>query len=62
MAREQRRLLVPRLRLLAAAGGALALTAEESRYLTRVLRYGHGDGFAVIDGEGSLWKDRKSVV
>jgi 16S rRNA (uracil1498-N3)-methyltransferase len=55
MAREQRRLLVPRPRLLAAAGGALALSAEESRYLTRVLRYGPGDGFAVIDGEGSLW-------
>ena len=55
MAREQRRLLVSRARLEAAAGGPLALNAEESRYLTRVLRYSPGDGFAVIDGEGSLW-------
>ena len=55
MVREQRRLLIPRPRLEAAGGGALALTPEESRYLTRVLRYGPGDGFAVVDGQGGLW-------
>ena len=58
MAREQRRLLVAPQRLLAAAaaGGHLALSAEESRYLTRVLRYGPGDGFTLIDGQGCLWQ------
>ena len=56
MVREQRRLLMSRPRLEAANGGALALTAEESRYLTKVLRYGPGDGFAVVDGRGSLWR------
>lgn len=55
MVREQRRLLIPRPRLEAAGDGALALTPEESRYLTRVLRYGPGDGFAVVDGQGGLW-------
>jgi 16S rRNA (uracil1498-N3)-methyltransferase len=60
MARERRRLLIAPERLAAAAAEGLelpvlALTAEESRYLTRVLRYGPGDGFAVINGAGSLW-------
>ena len=55
MAREQRRLLIAPQRLAAAAAGVLALSAEESRYLTRVLRYGPGDGFAVLDGAGGLW-------
>ena len=56
MVREQRRLLISRPRLEAAAGGGFALTAEESRYLTKVLRHGPGDGFAVVDGQGSLWR------
>ena len=56
MVREQRRLLIPRPRLEAAAAGGFALTADESRYLTKVLRYGPGDGFAVVDGQGSLWR------
>ncbi|APD47512.1 16S rRNA (uracil(1498)-N(3))-methyltransferase [Synechococcus sp. CS-602] len=51
MARELRRLLIDPARL----GGDLALNAEESRYLTRVLRYGNGDRFAVVDGAGRLW-------
>jgi 16S rRNA (uracil1498-N3)-methyltransferase len=61
MARELRRLLIPAERLAAAApavaGGQVEflLTAAESRYLTRVLRYGPGDRFAVLDGAGGLW-------
>jgi 16S rRNA (uracil1498-N3)-methyltransferase len=51
MARELRRLLIEPARL----AEELALTAEESRYLTRVLRYGAGDRFAVTDGAGRLW-------
>jgi 16S rRNA (uracil1498-N3)-methyltransferase len=63
MARERRRLLIAPERLAAAAAEGLelpvlALTAEESRYLTRVLRYGPGDVFAVINGAGSLWPHR----
>jgi 16S rRNA (uracil1498-N3)-methyltransferase len=58
MARELRRLLIGRDRLVAAGEGPLPLTAEESRYLERVLRYRPGDGFAVVDGEGSLWTAR----
>lgn len=58
MARERRRLLIARHRLAAAASGPLALSAEESRYLSRVLRYGPGDGFTVVDGEGQLWQAR----
>jgi len=58
MARERRRLLIPRQRLETAGAGALVLSAEESRYLTRVLRYSPGDGFAVVDGEGHLWHAR----
>ena len=64
MAREYRRLLISPERLRAAVGSValqhpeLALTAEESRYLTRVLRYGPGDRFAVLDGAGSLWSAR----
>ena len=57
MARECRRLLIPASQL-AALGpdGVLALSPEHSRYLTRVLRYGPGDRFAVVDGEGRLWE------
>jgi 16S rRNA (uracil1498-N3)-methyltransferase len=54
--REQRRLLIAPSRLEAAAAGMLSLSPDESRYLTRVLRFGPGDGFAVIDGQGSLWQ------
>ncbi|MCP9799872.1 16S rRNA (uracil(1498)-N(3))-methyltransferase [Synechococcus sp. RedBA-s] len=53
MVRELRRLLIAPERL--AAGTTLALAPEESRYLSRVLRYGPGDRFAVIDGQGQLW-------
>lgn len=58
MVREWRRLLIEPARLEAAAGAALPLTAEERRYLTRVLRYGPGDRFAVADGAGRLWSAR----
>lgn len=58
MARELRRLLIGRDRLLAADGGPLPLTPEESRYLERVLRFQPGDAFAVVDGEGCLWTAR----
>ena len=58
MARELRRLLIDRQRLLAAEGATLPLSAEESRYLERVLRYRPGDRFAVIDGAGALWSAR----
>ncbi|WP_255102249.1 MULTISPECIES: 16S rRNA (uracil(1498)-N(3))-methyltransferase [unclassified Synechococcus] len=51
--RELRRLLIAPERL--AAGPTLALVAEESRYLSRVLRYGPGQRFAVADGRGQLW-------
>jgi 16S rRNA (uracil1498-N3)-methyltransferase len=51
MARELRRLLIKPPRL----AEEMALTAEESRYLSRVLRYGTGDRFAVTDGAGRLW-------
>ena len=54
--REQRRLLIVPSRLEAAAAGMLSLSPDESRYLSRVLRFGPGDGFAVIDGQGSLWQ------
>ncbi len=55
MARERRRLLIAPERL-ARQAPRLELTAEESRYLSRVLRYGPGDGFAVADGAGGLWE------
>lgn len=55
MARERRRLLIAPERL-ARQAPRLELTPEESRYLTRVLRYGPGDGFAVTDGAGGLWE------
>lgn len=58
--REQRRLLMSRARLEAAAAGMVSLSTDESRYLTRVLRFGPGDGFAVIDGQGSLWQAQLS--
>jgi 16S rRNA (uracil1498-N3)-methyltransferase len=56
MARECRRLLIPPPQLQqASAEGVLPLTAEHSRYLCKVLRYGPGDRFAVVDGGGHLW-------
>lgn len=57
MVRECRRLLIPAAQL-AALGpdGVLPLSPEHSRYLTRVLRYGPGERFAVVDGEGRLWE------
>jgi 16S rRNA (uracil1498-N3)-methyltransferase len=58
MAQERRRLLIAPERLTQAADGSVELTADESRYLTRVLRLGPGDGFAITDGEGSLWEAR----
>ena len=58
--REQRRLLMSRARLEAAAAGMVSLSPDESRYLTRVLRFGPADGFAVIDGQGSLWQAQLS--
>ncbi|MCP9884399.1 16S rRNA (uracil(1498)-N(3))-methyltransferase [Synechococcus sp. ATX 2A4] len=43
----------------------LQLEDGESRYLSRVLRYGPGDRFAVVDGGGQLWSaellDRSSA-
>ena len=51
MARELRRLLIAPERL----APLVALTREEERYLTRVLRFGAGDRFAVINGQGALW-------
>lgn len=43
----------------------LLLEDDESRYLTRVLRYGPGDRFAVVDGAGQQWSalllDRSSA-
>ena len=51
MARELRRLLIAPERL----APEVALTREEERYLTRVLRFGSGDRFAVINGQGALW-------
>ena len=51
MARELRRLLIAPERL----APQVALTREEERYLTRVLRFGSGDRFAVINGQGALW-------
>ena len=57
MGRELRRLLIAAPQLAAAAGtGLLPLAPEQSRYLTRVLRYGPGARFAVVDGAGSLWE------
>jgi len=67
MVRELRRLLISRERLTAAAEGPLALSADETRYLERVLRYRPGDRFAVVDGAGALWSarlgdDRRAVL
>jgi 16S rRNA (uracil1498-N3)-methyltransferase len=57
MAREQRRLLIAPERLaLVEADAVLPLSNEESRYLTRVLRYSAGACFAVVDGCGHLWQ------
>ena len=58
MAQERRRLLIAPERLAQAADGCVELTADESRYLTRVLRLGPGDGFAITDGGGNLWEAR----
>lgn len=54
---EQRRLLIPSVRL-GARGGDLVLTDAERHYLERVLRLRCGDGFTVIDGVGGLWEAR----
>ncbi|MGA0386027.1 MAG: 16S rRNA (uracil(1498)-N(3))-methyltransferase [Vulcanococcus sp.] len=51
MARELRRLLIAPERL----ASQIALTREEERYLTRVLRFSAGDRFAVVNGQGALW-------
>ena len=57
MARECRRLLIPPQHLLSAgADGVFLLSAEHSRYLTKVLRYSPGAVFAVVDGVGHLWE------
>jgi 16S rRNA (uracil1498-N3)-methyltransferase len=57
MARECRRVLIPPARLQQSeADGVLCLSAEHSRYLCKVLRYGPGDRFAVVDGAGHLWE------
>jgi 16S rRNA (uracil1498-N3)-methyltransferase len=56
MARELRRLLMAPPQLAAAVDGVLTLSSEHSRYLTRVLRYGPGAHFAVVDGIGHLWE------
>ena len=58
MARELRRLLIGRDRLTAVGDGSLPLTAEEIRYLEKVLRFRPGDRFAVVDGAGGLWSAR----
>jgi len=56
MARECRRLLISPQRLVeAGADGGFQLSVEHSRYLTKVLRYGPGAAFAVVDGLGHLW-------
>jgi 16S rRNA (uracil1498-N3)-methyltransferase len=60
MARELRRLLIPRERLQAAALGArggllVPLNGSEQHYLRRVLRLRDGDPVAVVDGAGNLW-------
>ncbi len=57
MARECRRVLIPPLQLHQVDGaGALRLSDEHSRYLCKVLRYGPGARFAVVDGAGHLWE------
>lgn len=57
MARELRRLLLSRQRLLIAAGnGVVPLETAERHYLSRVMRLRPGDGFAVVDGAGHLWQ------
>jgi 16S rRNA (uracil1498-N3)-methyltransferase len=58
MAQERRRLLIAPERLTAASDGSVVLTADESRYLTRVLRLVPGDGLAITDGGGNLWEAR----
>ena len=56
MARECRRLLIAPQRLAeTAADGKLTLSEDQSRYLIKVLRYGPGARFAVVDGAGHLW-------
>lgn len=56
MGREQRRLLIDPGRLQQAPAGLVDLTAAESRYLVKVLRYGPGAVFAIGDGAGGLWE------
>ncbi|MFM7268065.1 MAG: 16S rRNA (uracil(1498)-N(3))-methyltransferase [Cyanobium sp.] len=60
MARELRRLLIPRERLQASAppapgGLRVPLNGSEQHYLRRVLRLREGDQVAVVDGAGNLW-------
>ena len=56
MARECRRLLIgPQQLAETVLDGCLALSQEHSRYLVKVLRYGPGARFAVVDGAGHLW-------
>jgi len=59
--REWRRLLVAPERL-AGSGGRLALLAEESHYLRRVLRLRGGEQLAVLDGRGRLWTARLELA
>ncbi|MEB3326389.1 MAG: 16S rRNA (uracil(1498)-N(3))-methyltransferase [Synechococcus sp.] len=54
MARELRRLLIPRERL----ADRLVLEPAEAHYLGRVLRLRPGDRFELVDGAGSLWSAR----
>jgi 16S rRNA (uracil1498-N3)-methyltransferase len=59
--REWRRLLVAPERL-AGCGGRVALLAEESHYLRRVLRLRGGEQLAVLDGRGRLWSARLELA
>lgn len=59
MVRERRRLLISpeRLRDAPSVDGhpQLPLTAEESHYVSRVLRLKHGQELAIVNGRGQLW-------
>jgi 16S rRNA (uracil1498-N3)-methyltransferase len=56
MARELRRVLIAPERLQALGPEqCFPLLLEEQRYLAKVLRFGPGDRFAVINGCGALW-------
>lgn len=58
MVRELRRLLIERERLVAGDPSQLCLSADERHYLERVLRYGPGERFSVVDGAGHGWTAR----